>query len=257
MKNSHYFVILALNLFVGLSPALAVKVYTSTPTIYESAAGNGLGFSYVGNVNGASGVYLGNYNGSYYVLTANHVGGGNFSLNSTNYSMVTNSYTQVTPGVDLGIFRIVGDSQLDALTKLVLGSSLFTSSSLNMIGYGGGTKRGGFNTPDSAQFITYDGYNEVVLITDYDMVEGQAQAIGGDSGGGVFYQNGSSLELAGLIVIAGTDNTSKEITGSVDVGYYRNQILARVPEASTVSFWIVISLFFIGYTWRYQKSRCR
>ncbi len=239
---------------LGLCALQAVTVYPDNPALSASAAGNGAGWNYVGQINGgASGVYLGNYSGTHYVLTANHVGGGNFTLGGTTYNLVSGSYHQVAPALDLGVFAIHGGAPLDALTQLVLGSSLTTSSSLNMIGYGGGTKRGGYNTPDSEDFYSYDGYTEALFITDYDSVPGEAQAIGGDSGGGVFYQNGPNLELAAIMVVAGTDS-GKQITGSVDVGYYRTEILTRVPEASTVGFWIVAATFAVSVVWR-SRSR--
>lgn len=67
----------------------------------------------------------------------------------------------------------------------------------------------------------------------------EAQATTGDSGGGVFYKNGSNWELAGIMfAVAGYSgqpgNTAVfgNVTYAADLSYYRPQILAVVPEPS-------------------------
>ncbi|HEX8372374.1 MAG TPA: hypothetical protein VF585_06320 [Chthoniobacterales bacterium] len=256
-------------LLLGIKASHAVQVFTTNPAgqdFYESAPPNELGFSYTGTVNSASGVYLGNYNGTYYVLTADHVGGGDFTLGATTYSQVANSYMQIAPGVDLGVFAITATdtTQLDALTNLVLSSGGAVGSDVNMIGYGGGEKRGGFNTVDSRQPLTYmvngESYAVQALITDFDSVEGQAQAIGLDSGGGVFRASSSgTFQLDGIMVVEGTrtngDQTQTPITGSVDIATYRQAILVAIPEASSVGMLLIGGLFAGGVCFFRSKTR--
>ncbi len=69
----------------------------------------------------------------------------------------------------------------------------------------------------------------------------EAQASTGDSGGGVFYKNGSNWELAGVMaVVVGFSgqpaNTAVfgNLTYLADLSYYRPQILAVVPEPSSL-----------------------
>ncbi len=245
----------ALTFWAGLQMSPAVQVFTTgSPTTYESAPPNEQGFNYTGTVNGSSGVYLGKYNGSYFVLTADHVGGGNFTLGSTSYTLVPSSYTQVQIGVDLGVFAITSadTTPLDALTNLILSSiTPLPTTQVNMVGYGGGTKRGGFNTVDSIQPLIYsvgtNNYSETGFITTFDSAEGEAQATVGDSGGGVFRASASgAFELNGIMVVEGTNGSGKPITGSVDVATYRTQILAAAPEPSVSGCLLVGGLLSLG-----------
>lgn len=108
------------------------------------------GWSYVGKVNGGSGIYLGEYGGGNWVITAGHVfnDGGNrsFILNGTSYDALSGSGIQIS-GIDLYVYRIsVGaGTGLSLLANLSLsgtsptpGNPLSNSSSdpLCMIGYG-------------------------------------------------------------------------------------------------------------------------
>lgn len=223
---------------------------------YATAGFNGAGWNYVG-ANAASGVYLGHYSNGYFVLTADHVGLGNFSLNGTTYTAITGQ--QAAPGVDLYLYTIAGDSALDSLSNLVLGAPTLTAdSALNMIGFGGGSKRGGYNNPE---FIIWGdtndiGYTQNTLYTVYDPnnpTEGEAQAIGGDSGGGVFSYDGSSIELAAIMVTAGTidSGSSSELkfTGAVWIQSYATNIQAimgtPVPEPSAMALcvtWVILAV---------------
>lgn len=239
-------------------PVSAVQVYsTASGDPYATAAFNGAGWNYVG-ANASSGVYLGHYSNGYFVLTANHVGLGNFMLNGTTYTAIAGQ--QAAPGVDLYLYSIAGDSSLDSLSNLVLGAPTVTAdSSLNMIGFGGGSKRGGYNTPE---FViagdTNDiGYTQDALYTVYDPnnpIEGEAQAIGGDSGGGVFFYDGNSIELAAIMVTAGTINSGSsseaKTTGAVWIQSYATNIQAiigtAVPEPSAMALcvtWVVLAVY--------------
>ncbi len=70
----------------------------------------------------------------------------------------------------------------------------------------------------------------------------EAQATTGDSGGGVFYKNGSNWELAGIMVVVqgysgqpGNTAVFGNVTYAADLSYYRPQILAVVPEPSALA----------------------
>lgn len=108
------------------------------------------GWSYVGQVNGGSGVYLGAYGGANWVLTAGHVfnDGGNrsFSLNGTSYAAISGSGIQISE-IDLYVYQItVGSGTgLSLLANLSLataspvpGNPITNASAdgLSMIGYG-------------------------------------------------------------------------------------------------------------------------
>lgn len=81
-------------------------------------------------------------------------------------------------------------------------------------------------------------YTTFTLSNDYST---EAQAATGDSGGGVFFKNGSNWELAGIMLaVAGYSgqpaNTAVfgNVTYVADLSYYRPQILAVVPEPSSI-----------------------
>ena len=81
-------------------------------------------------------------------------------------------------------------------------------------------------------------YTTFTLGNDYST---EAQAATGDSGGGVFFKNGSNWELAGIMLaVAGYSgqpaNTAVfgNVTYVADLSYYRPQILAVVPEPSSL-----------------------
>jgi hypothetical protein len=122
----------------------------STNSTSPSTAWGDQGWSYVGQVNGGSGVYLGEYGGANWVLTAGHVfnDGGNrsFSLNGSTYAAVTGSGVQIS-GIDLYVYQItVGSGTgLSLLANLSLSSAApvpgnpsinASSDPLCMIGYG-------------------------------------------------------------------------------------------------------------------------
>ena len=238
----------------------AVIIADGDGTGNTDGTGAGTGWDYVGALNGASGVYLGAYGGAYWVLTANHVGAGSFTLNSTTYNSVSGSAQQIGTA-DLLVFQIDGNP---GLTNLSLTSSaLLDGSSLTLTGYGrnresslttwdsswveggtptaftgyewsaGNTKRWGTNTLEGTTFEL----NTSLLVFDFENAVGEAQYANGDSGGGAFFFNGSEWELAGLNIARGLysgqpfesavfGNTS----AAADISVYRTAILAAVPE---------------------------
>ena len=169
------------------------------------------GWSYVGSMNGASGVYLGNG----WVLTAGHVGSGNFTLGGNTYNYAGYSYTgftYTTNGtnypVDLNLFQISTTSTtgntitLPNVTIATRAPRLF--SQVVMIGYGGGTKAWGANYINVTNIpipVTVAGtiYNSIDFGTGYGSAyNNYGFFIGGDSGGGAFLYTNSQWQLAGI-----------------------------------------------------------
>jgi hypothetical protein len=253
-----------------------------------------IGWSYVGSVNGASGIYLGNYGGSYWALTAAHVGAGNLTIGSNTYTYVANSAVQVRNGdnstADLTLFQIQVpvDPGLTTLTLATAappanavvtmigngvhetgtpsywavtdssGTLSWTSTSqgsANLVSYayGSGGKRWG-----ETRYIETSSYNigtgaTTALVTIFQPFANYAQAGPQDSGGALFYSNGGTLELAGVLGAVGaldhqpgstaaTGLINSTIYGDVtyagDISTYRSFILSAIPEPGTTTAWI-------------------
>jgi hypothetical protein len=267
----------------GMSAARAVIVSGGDGS--GNLTGDGVsGWDYVGAVGGASGVYLGSYDGNDWVLTAAHVGAGAFTLNGVSYSAVADSAVPLTglggALADLTLFRIDGSPGLMTLDLSV--STPLVGQSVTMIGYG--VNRDASLTywkPDWTETTRrlqsmYQGYkwtgtsakrwgtNVVTgtktegatdyLLTTFTSLSGAAQATVGDSGGGVFVMNVSTLELAGVMGLVSSYPGQPELTSvdgtqtySADISRYRSQILnviaavaTPVPEPRTVA------LLFLG-----------
>jgi len=82
----------------------------------------------------------------------------------------------------------------------------------------------------------------------------EAQAVAGDSGGGVFIYNGSGWELAGMMFAVGTyekqpNGGETAVFGNqtyiADLSVYRSQILSIVPEPS--SAWLLSLTCMLGF----------
>ncbi|HEX5176048.1 MAG TPA: hypothetical protein VFV83_03410, partial [Chthoniobacteraceae bacterium] len=99
--------------------------------------------------------------------------------------------------------------------------------------------------PTNRTFNINGGFGAVVAVkTEFDSISGQAQGAGGDSGGGVFYKNGSTWELIGIMetvdsfdgqppstaVFSNGLLSGGNSTFAADIATYRTQILAVVPE---------------------------
>ena len=207
-----------------------------------TAPADATAWDYVGSIGGASGVYLGDYNGTYWVLTAAHVGAGDFTLNGTTYDAVSGSAISITNSddtpADLTLFRISSDPGLATLA--ISSSDKAAGTTVQMIGYGGG-KSWGTNTIYGYGTYTLNGYpyNGRGIIT---LASGEAgnggQGVGGDSGGGEFYQSGGKWILAGILSGVGdiTDGTTDEGNGTiaVDLATYRTQVLNDINAVSAI-----------------------
>jgi hypothetical protein len=102
----------------------------------------------------------------------------------------------------------------------------------------GTTKRWGENTLESGTTTYNVGTGTTqALATDFDNITGESQGAVGDSGGGVFYLNGSTWELAGIMGATGTFNGQPgetavfgNLTYLIDLSYYRSSVIAVIPE---------------------------
>lgn len=111
------------------------------------------------------------------------------------------------------------------------------------------TMRWGTNNVDAAGWITYtiDTPKSVYALQSQFTYSGtaspEAVAAAGDSGGGLFAKNGSSWELAGIMLVVdaysgqpGNTAVYGNATYSADLSFYRSQIVAVVvPEPSSVA----------------------
>jgi len=100
------------------------------------------------------------------------------------------------------------------------------------------TLRWGPNNLDGAELATVNPYGTTeTFYGDWDPVDGEGQVTPGDSGGGVFYENGGEWELAGVILYRGIYKDQPSDTAVVgnrsyagDLAEYRSFILGAVPE---------------------------
>ncbi len=118
----------------------------------------------------------------------------------------------------------------------------------------GNTKRWGDNVVSGTSTISYSvsGTTRTVhtVNTTFSDIDGEGQAAIGDSGGGVFHLNDSGTpmplddfwELTGMMVTIGTFSGQPEstavygnLTYAVDISYYRDEILAAVPEPASLT----------------------
>ena len=271
MKKSVFAILLSL---FCIAQARAVIVYGGAGTQNTTAPSDDPGWANVGS----NGVYIGAYSSGYWVLTATHVGAGNITLAGTTYNAVAGSGVQVAG--DLYAFRIAANPHLPNLTLSSVGPT--TGSSVVMIGNGrnratslttwyvdvgtdpytwstsffaaadgtlngylygsGNSKRWGTNTIDGV--TTYDNGTGVTtgLYTDFDAVTGQSQGAGGDSGGALFYKNGSTWELAGILSAIGNYSGQPsetavvgDLTYAIDLSSYEGALasIIGIPEPAT------------------------
>lgn len=270
---------LLLSVVVSLTAAKAVEdggsYNTSVPT--ETTITNwstgwatlGItGWSYVGTVNGASGVYLGNN----WVLTAGHVGAGDFTLGSTVYQVVNGSAKSITDGngtADLTLFQIASAPDLLPLTIATSAPTAFSrwhaGSSVAMIGYGGGQgETWGLNTVTAiSKLIQVGGYSFTTV--DFETAFGTTSSgtasitntsnlVVGDSGGGDFiYDSTANIwTLAGINEAVDGNNSYM-----VQLGNYATQIntirTASVPEPGT---WSLLAMGVVLMLIRCRFSIC-
>lgn len=249
----------------------AVIVSGGDGTQNGTGAGAGEGWNYVGiGLGQATAIYLGQYGGAFWVITAAHVGAADFLLDDIVYPLVAGS-AQTLPGVDLQVYQIDGNPGLANLPLSSIAPAV--GSEIIMIGSGpnrepplyyfntltnpwtystlppgirqgylwgsGNAMRWGNNVISGSEIIN-DGFGTFAsLYTTFNEIDDEGQAGSGDSGGGFFFDNAGTWELAGLMVTISTfDNQTPgsavfgNRTYAVDISMYRNAILAAVPEPS-------------------------
>lgn len=127
---------------------------------------------------------------------------------------------------------------------------IVSSTNANAGGYQWGstrTMRWGTNTTSGTGWITYTidtPKSANVFATAFNDFVGnssEGQAAPGDSGGAVFHKNGSTWELAGIMLITdaysgqpGSTAVFGNNTLSADLSYYRSQIVQVVPEPGSI-----------------------
>ena len=218
-------------------------------------------------LHGLTHIYIGNG----WVLTANHVGVSDFKLAGQIYPKVLGSGVQLQnpdgSAADLLTFRIEGNPDLPALGILEFARvSPAVNTPVTMIGRGAlrgaattwnqpplrsgwfwtGTAgmRWGTNvisaTLDESQTGTAALVMEFTKPGDPSFTADEAQAVTGDSGGGVFVKNAGNWELAGVLFAAGYHVGQQSGTAfdgnlsyAADLALFRQQLVALVrPQCS-------------------------
>ena len=292
--------LLAASLAGTASLCHGVVIYGGDGTGNTSAPGaDNPWWNYAGSRGSRSAVYLGAYDSSVYgsahwVITAAHVGAGTVTFGGISYAAVSGSEVRVknpdNTDADLLLFRI---SSGPALPRLVLSASPPPlGASLKLMGNGWNRQPdltewdGSWGPPPPAVFSGYywdfsgqalrwgdnqmEGIETVSdatwgmtqsITTDFDPVTGEAHAAARDSGGGVFYQNGSTWELAGVIGFVSPyvgQPASTAVVGNLtlaaDISYYRDFILQTVPEPAS---WAVSGLLGLAALSWHRWSRRR
>ena len=120
---------------------------------------------------------------------------------------------------------------------------------------------GGGDTRD-VKVITTDFDASGAASGDYGAVTDEFQASPGDSGGGLFYKNGSAWELAGIFTTIGryqnqVNNTAifGNETYAANLSLYRDNILAVVPEPEEVGLVMgFLALAFVAFHRFHQRK---
>lgn len=288
----------ALGLAAAAAPcSRAVIVFGGDGTQNTTAPANGAPWSHVGTIGGATGVYLGSYGGGYWVATATHVGAGNFTLGGVTYTLASGSGVQIS-GSDLTLFRITANPGLSNLT--LSSTTPAAGSAVTMIGNGlnrgdqlywsvnqgttpwtwtqlpgatgadasgyawgsGNTMRWGTNAITGTTTYDIGTGSTTALYTQFNSgITNEAQGATGDSGGAMFYQNGSTWELVGIMGAIGTYSgqpSSTAVFGNVtyaaSIPAYYSAIITAIPEPADVAAWcgglVVVFAF-----WRRRARR--
>jgi hypothetical protein len=284
------------------SVASGVVIDSTNPdySFVQSAPPDDPGWNRVGKVGTGpgSGVYL----GQGWVLTASHVGAGDFTVNGQTYLAKQGSLERLKNADDSLADLIVYELQTSPnLGDVRISSSRPTASSwVTMIGYGLEQQSdmmfwdaawGVLPSPSGASYSGYQlgadytkqwgenfvlagngviniGFGDVASYATrfWDDVGNTtfAQAVPGDSGGAVFYKNGSLWELAGIMHATSSAHPNQDkwttvaygqYTFIADLSVYRSQIvtITAVPEPGTVG--LVVAAVATGIVGRGLRRR--
>lgn len=177
-----------------------------------------------------------------------------FRLAGTQPNLPSISLSSTTPAAG-SILAMAGNGRNRAIDEthwnVMSGSWSVTTEMGNRQGYfytPGATMRWGNNrrSNDAVSNVVVPEFGattaafRTVFSNDGTAVANEAQAAPGDSGGGVFFYNGSSWELAGIMISAGVSPGQPPETSVfgnqtiiADIASYRSQIIPIVPEPST------------------------
>lgn len=201
-----------------------------------------------------------------------------YTVNTSSWHRLTNTISPITgTAADLAMFRVtetvsdlpmltlrttsldngspvimIGDGK-DRQTNMTFWGSAWNVTNSSSGVYSGfywsatsGTQRWGSNTTDLHNVFIDDGFGSTVVYrTTFDANGGANEAQGAlyDSGGGVFYKNGTQWELAGLMITAdgysgqpASSSVFGNPTYSADLSSYHNQIttIMAIPEPTSV-----------------------
>lgn len=96
-----------------------------------------------------------------------------------------------------------------------------TGSNASGYAYSGSGKRYGFNTLDSLSTYNVGTGLTTAYVADFDAIVGESQGAPGDSGGAVFFKNGSNWELVGIMgAVAGYNSQPGSTAVFGNVTYY-------------------------------------
>jgi hypothetical protein len=118
--------------------------------------------------------------------------------------------------------------------------------------------RWGTNSIEGGTFTLNAGYGDMTAFsTDFDNTAGEAQAAIGDSGGGVFFKNGSTWELVGILDAVsgytgqpGATAVFGNESHAASLPAYRGQIVTTIPEPGSMGL-VVMGMAVLG--WRRHR----
>lgn len=143
-------------------------------------------------------------------------------------------------GQSLAGWTVTGPSNNLVWTEIASG----TADALGYFESGSHTMRWGTNTITGTSSYNIGTGATSALYTTFNAVTGEAQGANGDSGGAMFYLNGSTWELAGILGAVGTFNNQPgstaifgNVTYAADLSAYRGTILSAIPEPADFAVW--------------------
>lgn len=249
-------------LFVSASSSFAIVPGNLSDT-------NTSDFTFVGQVNGASGVLVGPNT----VLTARHVGANPFTLPGIGTFNVVSGSVVSHPTDDIMLFRIdTGSTVLTDYAEINV-NVVPNNTAITMVGFGAsgtlnaagtgydinissGTRRKGNAIMEFRDLVDERDSNGNILLRAHSLFaplrsNGQAALVGGDSGGGWFLQGTSGRkQLVGINSFIGsvgsfpsfffsTSPTNFFTSGAVDLSQYnswfRQNNVSVVPEPTTIA----------------------
>jgi hypothetical protein len=202
--------------------ALAIQ---GNPPGHAADPGNGLPWENVGT-RGATAVYLGTFATGHWVATSKHIGAGDITLHGQLFAAVPGS-AQPIGDTDLLLFRLATAPDLPNLTLSVVSPRVGTK--VWMIGCGGGVRNWGTNTVEAVGVVPPP-TNGRAYVTDFGSEVGEAQGIGGDSGGASFFRRGSLWVLGGILSTVTTSGQPPR-TITLDLAPYHREIFAITGPA--------------------------